>query len=73
MTDGDDSEELPDDPNALYELATSESTFPYEREAAIKKLAALEADDRLTALAEDAALTPIERTLAETKLEERDS
>jgi len=72
MSDEDDLEELPTDATELYTIATTESTFPYEREAAIKQLATLEddqADMFLSSLAAGDALTVVEQELAESKLE----
>ncbi len=73
MSDEDSLEELPDAANALYALATTGSVFAYEREAAIKKLAALEndlANAHLSSLATGEALTLVEQELATAKAEE---
>lgn len=76
MTDEYDFGDLPDDAAELYTLATTESTFPYEREAAIKKLATLESDraeTHLSSLAAGDALTSIEQDLAMAKLDDDDA
>ncbi|SDR43883.1 hypothetical protein [Natronobacterium texcoconense] len=78
MSDTDDNEavpdELPDDPDELYSIATDDSEFPYRREAAIKELATYDdTADLLTELADGEALTVIEQTLATSKLDEQES
>ncbi|AFZ72594.1 hypothetical protein [Natronobacterium gregoryi] len=78
MSDTDENDdlpdELPDDPDELYSIATTDSEFPYRREAAIKQLATYEdTDDLLTELADGEALTVIEQTLATSKLDEQGS
>ena len=53
----------------LAEIATDEHTNPYEREAAIKQLATCDGGKTiLRDLANGAALTPPEQSLAEAKL-----
>lgn len=67
----DEIEDLPDEPDELYSIATDGDEFPYKREAAIKKLATCgEGDEQLNELADGGALTAIEQTLATSKLEE---
>lgn len=76
MSDGTTLEALPDDATELHTLATTASTFPYEREAAIKKLATLEgadAESLLSSLATGDALTPVEEDLAAARIDDHDA
>lgn len=75
LSDQDSLGDLPDDSMELYQLATAVSTFPYEREAAIEKLAILEDADvepLLASLAAGDALTLDEQEQAAAKLDEQD-
>ena len=60
---------LPEDPDQLYAIATTEEEDPYRREAAIKKLGRLESagDAELRALTEE-GLSAIEREVATSTL-----
>jgi hypothetical protein len=62
-----DDSRLPETPAALYDLATDETVDPYRREAAIKRLGELAAGSELADLADGAALSVPERTLAEAR------
>jgi hypothetical protein len=76
MTDagtGQDSEELPATPTALFAVATDQTVDPYRREAAIKHLGVVSgpAERYLERLTDGAAVSPIERSLATTVLSDR--
>jgi len=67
---------LSDDATELYTLATTDSTFPYEREAEVTKLVTLESDQAEThhlSLAAGDSLASIEQDLATAKLDEGDA
>ena len=62
-----DDADLPETPAALYELATDATVDPYRRETAIKRLGQLDATTELARLADGAALSAPEQSLAAAK------
>lgn len=62
---------LPTNPDELFAEAIDDSVDPYRREAAIKRLGTVSgsAEQYLDNLASGAALSPIERSLATTVLD----
>lgn len=66
----DNSSDLPEGEQALYELATRSNVDPYRREAAIKKLGMLESEESNRQLEKviEEGISAIERQLAETHL-----
>lgn len=71
--DTEESEALPESASDLLAIATDESVDPYRREAAIKRLGEVSgpAERYLEELASGDALSPIEKSLATTVLDDR--